>query len=657
MKAIKRIFIITFIMVLMLLLGKNTVYASENNINKESVNKNISLKTGKSIGVSVPYPADSYNIVNGEEPVLYISSDPNVAIAYNTGISFGSSGNYLSVDIIGKSIGTTKITILMKDTGEVLANYLVTVAKADAVELNWCPDKHTTISFEYTTNNFDYILSNPSVNMNIYKQSTSQWSINGNMKYMTTLEISFSTVGQSTIAVYDSNNVLIAEYDVTISEHNWNEGAIIKNATCKENGVKQYTCQRCGMQQDNTEDVPALGHEYSSEWTIDKKPSCTEKGSKSKHCIRCDEKSEITEIEEIPHAWEEEYTVEKKATCIETGIKSIHCSICGERKNEEIIDALGHDYGEWKLINAATCTEKGLEERKCIRCGNVEKKYINALGHSWETYYTTDKSPTCEDNGKESIHCSKCNTTKDIKNIPAKGHRIVIEKAVDATCLEKGLTEGRVCSVCGKVLKSQKEIPALGHQIVTIPSINANCTKKGQTEGKYCSRCGVILEKEREIPAKGHQLIVIKGYAATCSKAGKTDGKECSICGIVMQKQKTIAPAHKVKKWTITREATVLKTGLKIGKCSVCKKSLKQTIAKLPAMIKVSSKMSVKIKSSKVIKVKYGKGDGVKSYRSNNKKIVTVTKYGKITGKKKGKAIITVKLKSGKKANVTVVVI
>ena len=47
-------------------------------------------------------------------------------------------------------------------------------------------------------------------------------------------------------------------------------------------------------------------------------------------------------------------------------------------------------------------------------------------------------------------------------------------------------------------------------------------------------------------------------------------------------------------------------------------------------------------------------GDSVVKYKSSNKKVATVTKYGVITAKKKGKATITVTLKSGLKLKLTV---
>lgn len=51
-----------------------------------------------------------------------------------------------------------------------------------------------------------------------------------------------------------------------------------------------------------------------------------------------------------------------------------------------------------------------------------------------------------------------------------KGHTIVVDPAVEATCVAPGKTEGMVCSVCGKVISKSEEIPALrpeeGHEYV-----------------------------------------------------------------------------------------------------------------------------------------------------------------------------------------------
>ena len=142
---------------------------------------------------------------------------------------------------------------------------------------------------------------------------------------------------------------------------------------------------------------------------------------------------------------------------------------------------------------------------------------------------------------------------------------------------------------------------------------------------------------------------------ATCSKKGR-ETYTCKICGADQTKEIPMLSAHKISKWKVTKSPTVMKAGQKAGKCSICGQTIRQSIKKIPATISVKKSITLKVKKSTTIKVKYQKGDGIKSWISNNKKIVTVSKSGKVIGKKKGKAVLTVKLKSGKTAKVKVTV-
>lgn len=154
-----------------------------------------------------------------------------------------------------------------------------------------------------------------------------------------------------------------------------------------------------------------------------------------------------------------------------------------------------------------------------------------------------------------------------------------------------------------------------------------------------------------------HTVVIDPAVSATCKSEGKTQGSHCSVCGQVIQPQvSTPITDHSITKWKITKKATVLKTGKKTGKCSVCKKKVNRTIEKLPATIKVRQSVTVKAKKTTKIKVTYNKGDGIKSWKTRDKHIATVTKNGKVAGKKKGTTVLTVKLKSGKTANVVVIV-
>ena len=418
---------------------------------------------------------------------------------------------------------------------------------------------------------------------------------------------------KSTLVTYAEG--IRGNYEIS---HQWNtEESICKEATCTEKGIQGIQCSRCNEIKSGSEkDILPTGHTAVTDNAV--APTCTSIGlTEGSHCSICNDiLVKQNEIEAIGHLYTE-YVSNGDATCLDDGTETAVCkNNCGTTDTRtEKGSKLGHSFGNWTEIQPPNCVNEGSEQHVCSRCNTTETRSIQATGHVWENAYTIDRAATCNEEGSESIHCSTCDAIKD---------------------------------------SSIREISATGHVKEVHDGKAATCTKAGWKAYETCKNCDYSTYKE--IAALGHKSTVVKGYAATCTKAGKTDGTKCSVCGSVIKAQQTIPPTHKVSKWKTTKKATVLKTGQKKGKCSVCKKTVKQTIAKVPATIKVSSYVSVKYKKSKTIKVKYKKGDGIKSWSSNNKKVATVTKKGKVTGKSKGTAILTVKLKSGKTAKVTVTV-
>ena len=143
---------------------------------------------------------------------------------------------------------------------------------------------------------------------------------------------------------------------------------------------------------------------------------------------------------------------------------------------------------------------------------------------------------------------------------------------------------------------------------------------------------------------------VIEQIPETCT----TDGKVVRKCNVHGETSTELlsAPGHDWSRWKVTKNATVLTEGVQQRSCSVCGETETVSVAKLPATIALNVKGTIplKVKQSFTVKVTMGAGDRVVSWKTSNKKVVSV-KNGRIKGLKAGKsATITVKLASGKKA-------
>ena len=125
-----------------------------------------------------------------------------------------------------------------------------------------------------------------------------------------------------------------AAYTVTC-QHNYTE-SITKQPTCTESGIKTFTCSICGDSQ--TEEIPAAGHGFSADWTIDEEATCAKEGSKSHHCSVCGAVTDITAIPKTAHTYQNK-KVTKRATTNKNGTFTAVCSVCGAEQTETIYAA------------------------------------------------------------------------------------------------------------------------------------------------------------------------------------------------------------------------------------------------------------------------------------------------------------------------------
>ena len=117
-----------------------------------------------------------------------------------------------------------------------------------------------------------------------------------------------------------------------------------------------------------------------------------------------------------------------------------------------------------------------------MELGTLPEIVLNvALPHE-HSYNAAVTAPTCTEGGFTTYTCTICGDSYIADETAALGHTEEIIPAVESTCTETGLTEGRKCAVCGEILVAQEVVPALGHD--------------WQEDGS-CSRC----DETQDVPA------------------------------------------------------------------------------------------------------------------------------------------------------------
>lgn len=292
-------------------------------------------------------------------------------------------------------------------------------------------------------------------------------------------------------------------------------------ATCVIPGhIEYYTCTGCdklldeeGKEITESIEIPALGHDFTGEWTVTKPSTCTESGVKARKCSRCRE----TEKETIPdtgHTEAEDAAV--AATCTTAGkTAGSHCLVCNTIiKAQEEIPATGHSFGKWEKVKAPTCMGRGSVKRACDICGYIEIKDIAANGHVWNTDYTVDKQPTCTETGSKSIHCRNCREVKDVKAIEALVHTLgdwIIDKPAT---VETAGSRHKECETCGAILEKEEikklELPA--YKI--IDGAESTWTQNTNTDGSLVIRGDGAIANFKEVRVDG-VVIDVKNYTVT----------------------------------------------------------------------------------------------------------------------------------------------
>lgn len=218
----------------------------------------------------------------------------------------------------------------------------------------------------------------------------------------------------------------------------------------------------------------------------------------------------------------------KAATCTKNGEETAFCTECGKPLATRLIAPLGHQNGDWKVIQEPTEKEDGLSVSECKICGKrVQEHLLDATGSThvhtpgdWKTVGINDDGELSELQAKTD----EKGTTSPNESNPSK--------QVCNSDVEKTLS----CEKCGKVL----------YRVLSKP------------EEHQADKEPVV--KEADCENDGHIQTV------------------CKVCGIVMHDSITPAFEHHVEKWKVIRPAEDGKDGESQGVCVRCGKTITSTI-------------------------------------------------------------------------------
>ena len=218
-----------------------------------------------------------------------------------------------------------------------------------------------------------------------------------------------------------------------------------------------------------------------------------------------------------------------------------------ENESEEISESESAEESESNSENESESAEESESSDESVEESESESVHT----HKYNKEVATDKykvsAATCYKKAKYYYSCECGEAGKETFEAGSFApHVTVVLKGRAATCTKSGLTDGKICGVCNKVLEAQNIVPALGHNFANYVSDgNATCLTDGTKTG-VCTRCGATDTVTDVGTAKGHTYSEewsIEGnyhfHRATCEHTDLVSDKEehtandfiCGVCG------------------------------------------------------------------------------------------------------------------------------
>ena len=421
--------------------------------------------------------------------------------------------------------------------------------------------------------------------------------------------------------------------------HQWEAGSIVKEVTCKEAGEQEYTCSVCGATKQ--EEIPVHGHLGREVVKFAKEAACTEDGyTGDTYCLKC---YEITKKgEKIPATGHQHKVVmnEKEATCAQEGYTGdtycIDCEMLVEKGS--VVAKTGHIHTILRDTKEATCTQEGYTgDTYCFDCEEQisSGSVIPKKDHQWDQG-TITKEATATADGTKTYTCSICGGTKEEK-IPAAG-------PTQPQTTEKDLY--------GNTLVSEQQIE---NAVLAMPDDNdpANSTfSLLQARAKNVTKNSITIAWKRVPKATSYTI-----YGNKCGKGNRYQKLATVSGGQYVHKNLKKGTYYKFlivangggKARAVSKTIHVATTGGKVGNNkSVRITSKKKLTLKKGKTTKITAK--VVAKSGKLKVKKHRK----LAYETDNLKVATVNKSGKIKTVGKGNCTIYVYAQDGVYAKVKV---
>ena len=308
--------------------------------------------------------------------------------------------------------------------------------------------------------------------------------------------------------------------EVVTLPHEWNNGEVTKEATCKDEGETTFTCEVCAATK--TETIEKLTtHTPAEPVKENEAPSTyTEPGSYDEvvYCAVCGEElsRETVETPIADHEHQFESEVTQEPTCKEAGVTTYTCTLCGESYTETM-PVIDHDDANNDGL-CDMCNSMMTGDNRCKYCGKIHKGFggffvkifhniayffSNLFGkkdNHTHTYRRVVTEPTCTEGGYTTYTCTICGESYTDDKTDALGHDFgewVVDK--EATCEEEG-RRTRVCARCET--EEAEAIPMAAHV--------------DEDGDGTCDACGSVIEDAGEDENPGNE---------------KPDANVCAYCG------------------------------------------------------------------------------------------------------------------------------